>query len=102
MSFRRRRFNEVIRRQLDLFALDNVELLEDARAALRAYDGAPADEAEERYAEYDELLDTGRELLAELRDGFAGTLDEPDEYLAAFDRAAAKRFPRLAAGLSDI
>ena len=98
----RRRYSELIGRQLDLFEEDNADLLVEAGEALRAYDAAPADEAEARYAEFDELLDTGRELLAELRDGFARTVEEPDEYLAAFDRAATKRFPRLAAGLSDV
>jgi hypothetical protein len=99
-----RRYADTIRRQLDLFAGDHAELLAEADVALRAYDAAPRDEAEERYAVYDDLIDTGRELLAELRDGFAGSLDEntADEYRAAFDRAAAKRFGRLAAGLEDI
>ena len=100
----RRRYGDVVRRQLDVFALDNADLLAEVEAALRAYDEAPRDEAEERYAEYDDLLDTGRELLAELRDGFRSSLDEnaAEEYEAAFERAAAKRFPRIAAGLENI
>ena len=100
----RRRYGDVVRRQLDVFALDNADLLAEIEAVLRAYDEAPRDEAEERYAEYDDLLDTGRELLAELRDGFRSSLDEnaAEEYEAAFDRAAAKRFPHIAAGLENI
>ena len=98
----RRRYSELVRRQLELFELDNAALLAECDEALRAYDTGPRDEAEERYAAYDDLLDTGRELLAEIRDGYARSLEEPEEYLVAFDRAAAKRFPRLAAGLPDV
>jgi hypothetical protein len=98
----RRRYSELVGRQLDLFALDNADLLAECQEALRAYDAAPRDEAEERYAVYDDLLDTGRELLAELRDGYARSLEDDEAYLAAFDRAALKRFPRLASGLPDV
>jgi len=100
----RRPYRDLIRRQLDLFVEEHGAVFEEAREAMRAYNEADRDEAEERYASYDDLLDTGRELLAELRDGFAGTLDEDaaEEYSSAFDRAAAKRFGRLAAGLEDI
>src|SRR5207248_8386420 len=45
----RRRFSDVIRRQLDLFVEDNRGLIEDCAAAERAYNRAPRDEAEERY-----------------------------------------------------
>ena len=94
---RRRRFADVISRQLDLFVRDNLALLEECNEAERAYDRAERDEAEERYGDYQELVETGTELLAEQRDHFASTLGEPaaDEYGDAFNRAVAKRLPRF-------
>jgi hypothetical protein len=96
--FRRGRFADVISRQLDLFEREHRGLIEDCVAAERAYDRADRDEAEERYGDYMDLVETGTELLADLRDHFAGTLDEDaaEEYEAAFNRAVAKRLPRFA------
>jgi hypothetical protein len=95
---RKRRFADVIARQLDLFVRDHLELLEACDEAERAYDRAERDEAEERYGEYQDLVETGTELLADLRDNFARTLDEEtaEEYEAEFNRAIGKRLPRFA------
>jgi hypothetical protein len=95
--FRKRRFADVIERQLGLFMRDHLELLEDCDRAERAYDRAERTEAEERYGDYQELVETGTELLADLRDHFASTLDESsaEEYAAAFNRAVSKRLPRF-------
>ena len=100
---RRRRFAEVIARQLDLFERDHAGLLRDCAAAEEAYDRADRDEAEERYGDYLDLVDTGAELLAELRDGFAQTLaeDVAAEYELAFNRAVAKALPRFAVAIGD-
>jgi hypothetical protein len=93
----RGRFADVISRQLDLFVRDNLDLLEACDAAERAYDRAERDEAEERFGDYQELVEDGTEILAELRDNFASTLDEDtaEEYELAFNRAVAKRLPRF-------
>lgn len=84
-------------RQLDLFAKDHRGLVEDAEAVLRAYDAAPREEAEERYGDFVDLADTGRDLLVELREAYAESLDDEtaEEYREAFDRRARKRFPRF-------
>jgi hypothetical protein len=94
---RRRRFADLIARQLDLFVRDNLELLEACDAAERAYDGAAREEAEERYGAYQDLVEDGTELLAALRDTFASTLDDDaaEEYEDEFNRAVAKRLPRF-------
>ena len=99
----RRRFSDAIARQLDLFARDQAGLIRDCDAAEDAYDRADRDEAEERYGDYLDLVQTGTELLAELRDGFASTLDDAaaEEYEAAFYRAVLKRFPRFALELPN-
>lgn len=98
MIFRRSRFADLISRQLDLFERDHRGLIDDCVAAERAYDRADRDEAEERYGDYMDLVETGTEVLADIRDHFAATLDEAadEEYQDAFNRAVAKRLPRFA------
>ena len=96
--FRRRRFNDVVSRQLDLFVRDEADLIRECEQAERAYNSAPRDEAEERYGDYVDLVETGTELLADLRDHFAATLGEEtaEEYEEEFNRAVVKRLPRFA------
>ena len=101
--FRRDPFADLVRRQLDLFERDHADLIREAKEAEVAYDRAPRDEAEERYAHYADLVETGTEALADLRDNYAATLDEPtaDAYEAAFNRAVARRLPRFALEIRD-
>jgi hypothetical protein len=101
---RRGRFADVISRQLDLFVRENLDLLEACDAAERAYDRAERDEAEERFGDYQELVEDGTEILAELRNNFASTLDEDtaEEYELAFNRAVAKRLPRFGLEIEDV
>jgi hypothetical protein len=101
--FRRQRFGSLIQRQLDLFEREHAGLLRDVRGAERAYDTAARDEAEERYGDYLDLVETGTELLAGIRDGYAGTLDEVTaaHYEDEFNRAVLKRLPRFALELED-
>jgi hypothetical protein len=97
--FRRSRFRELIERQLDLFEREQAELLAEVEEADRAQRAAPRDEAEERFGDYADLVETGTEILADLRDHFASTLDEEAHaaYEAEFNRAVVKRLPRFAA-----
>ena len=99
--FRRKRFGDLVARQLALFERDERALLEECEAAKRAYDRAGRDEAEERYGDYADLVDAGAEILADMRDRFARTLDDvaAAEYEATFNRTAAKRLPRFAVEL---
>ncbi len=94
----RRRFADVIERQLDLFAEEHAGLIHDCEEAERAYDAAPRDEAEERYGDYLDLVETGTEVLADLRDNFASTLgeDAAERYEDEFNRAVGRRLPRFA------
>ena len=101
--FRKRRFADLISRQLDLFEREQRGLINDCVAAERAYNRAERDEAEERYGDYVDLVETGTELLADLRDNFATTLDEDaaEEYEQAFNRAVLRRFRRFALEIED-
>jgi hypothetical protein len=94
----RKPFADVIRRQLDLFAEENLDLIAEVDAAERAYDRSERDEAEERYGDYSDLVETATEALADLRDHFASTLEEEtgERYCDAFNRAVLKRWPPFA------
>jgi hypothetical protein len=100
---RRARFSELIDRQLDIFENEQRGLIEDCVAAERAYNRAPRDEAEERYGDYVDLVETGTEVLADLRDNFATTLedDASEEYEEAFNQAVLRRFRRFALEIED-
>ncbi len=97
------RFAELVARQLVLFEEESADLIRECEDAERAYDRAQRDEAEERYGEVLDLVETAADRLAELRDGYAEGLDDDvaERYRAAFDAAAVRRFPRFAAGLEE-
>jgi hypothetical protein len=94
--FRRARFASVIDAQLDLFKREHRDLIDEANARLDAYNRAGRDEAEELYGDYIDSLETGTEILADLRDHYARTLDDADRYLVEFNRAVQKRLPAFA------
>jgi hypothetical protein len=96
-------FEDVISRQLALFEQEERALIEDCAEAERKYTAAGRDEAEERYSEYLDLVETGTEVLADLRDNFASAMTEEaaEEYEAEFNRAVAKRLPRFALQIGD-
>ena len=103
MIFRRRRFGDLIDRQLAFFEEEHAGLLHDVRTAERAYDRSDRDEAEERYGDYVDLVDTGTELLAGIRDAYSATLDEEtaERYEDEFNRIAGRRLRQLALELGD-
>ena len=90
-------FVDLVERQLDLFAADNAGLIADVEAALRAYDDAPRDEAEERYGDFLDLVETGTDELVELRDNYASTLDDQvaEDYRSVFNDLVRRRLPRF-------
>ena len=87
-----------------MFEEECADLIADCDAAVRAYDAAGRDEAEERYAEYLDLVETGTERLAELRDNLASTMTEiaAEDYEQEFNAAVQKRLPRFALQIDDV
>jgi len=93
----RGRFVDVVERQIALFTAENAGLIRDTEAALDTYNRSPRNEAEERYGDYLDLVESGTDELVELRDNFASTLDEDsyEEYHDVFNRVVRKRLPRF-------
>jgi hypothetical protein len=88
-------YKKVIETQLDLFVHEHRDVLEEVRERLEAYNRAARDEAEELYGDYVDAVETGTEILADVRDHYASTLDDPDRYLRDFDRAVRRRLPEF-------
>jgi hypothetical protein len=94
--FRRNRFGDLVRRQLDLFAEDEAELLREAEELEQAYDHAEREDAEEAYGDLQLVFEAIVDRLDDRRDAYAATLDDdarPD-YERTFDREARRRYPR--------
>jgi len=94
--FRRARYGDVIDAQLDLFVREHDDVLEDVAERLRRYNAAERDEAEELYGDYVDAVETGTEILADLRDHYAQSLEDSDRYLQEFNQAVRRRFPEYA------
>ena len=98
MIFRRdKQFAELVERQLDLIAADDADLVADVDDARRAYSATHREDAEEAFGDYQLALEALKERLTDVRDAYAATLDDPDRYERAFERAAARRWPDIEA-----
>ena len=91
------RFVDLVERQLDLFAAEQAGLIADVEAALGAYIHAPRDEAEERYGDFLDLVETGTDQLIELRENYAVSLNEEaaEEYRGVFNDVVRRSLPRF-------
>jgi len=94
--FRRSPYRNVIDAQLDLFVRDHPDVIAEAKGRLDAYNRAGRDEAEELYGDYVDAVETGTELLADVRDHYGRSVDDPDRYCDEFNRAVARRMPAFA------
>jgi hypothetical protein len=103
VRLRRRRFKDVIDRQLAFFVQDDADLLDDVASALDRYNAADRDEAEELFGDYQLAIEAATDRLHELRDSFARSLDEEDaeEYAAEFNAAVVSRWRELALTIDD-
>ena len=105
MRLRRRGpFDELVERQLSLFAADDAELLQEAEDAETAWDAAGRETAEEAYGDYQLVVDAIADRLLDLRESYAATLDPDtaDAYRADFAAGAARRFRRYASLVADL
>jgi hypothetical protein len=91
----RRRFSELVSSQLDVFAQDEAGgLLAEVHEMKGKYDRAEREGAEQAYGDYMDIVDAVKDALADMRRRFAQTLegDAVEEYEAAFERAARRRW----------
>jgi hypothetical protein len=93
--FGRLRYTKVIDAQLELFVRDHRDVIEEARRRLELYNSSDRTDAEELYGDYVDAVEAGTEILADMRDHYAATVDDADGYAAAFNRAVAKRVPEF-------
>lgn len=95
---RRSPFAAVIATQIDQFEREHRDVLDDVAERLKRYESAGRDGAEELYGDYLDAVETGTELLADLRDRYASSLaaDDAERYRRGFDRAVARRLPPFA------
>jgi hypothetical protein len=99
--FRRDRFGAIVDAQLELFAREHPDVIAEVHERLAAYNSTDRSDAEELYGDYVDAVETGTEILADMRDHYAATLEEPDAYLRAFQRGVAKRLPPFALELEN-
>jgi hypothetical protein len=101
--FRRRRFHDVVTRQLAFFEQEDGDLLDDVDRALDGYNRADRDEAEELYGDYQLAIEAATDRLAEFRDAYARTLDEDDaeQYVYEFNRSVVDRWRALALTIGE-
>jgi hypothetical protein len=93
--FGRSRYGKVIDAQLELFVREHRDVIEEARRRLEAYNRSDRADAEELYGDYVDAVETGTEILADMRDHYGASLDDPDDYVSTFNRAVAKRLPEF-------
>ena len=101
MPLFRRRFADLVRRQLDLYAAENHHRLELLAADYAAHRAGDDDDLLETYGDFQDSVDLAASELLSLRDTFARSLD-PDtvpDYERAFLRAVRSRFPALATAI---
>jgi hypothetical protein len=100
----RRRFADIVHRQLDLFEEEYSDVITEADEAEAAYEDAGREDSEELFGDYMDVVESGAEVLADLRDHYASTLEGEvaDEYRDAFNRGVLKRFPRFALEIEDL
>jgi ElaB/YqjD/DUF883 family membrane-anchored ribosome-binding protein len=101
--FRRKRFGQVIQRQLAFFEEEDGDLLDDVDRALDKYNRADRDEAEELYGDYQLAIEAATDRLAEFRDAYARTLEEDDaeQYVQEFNRGVVERWRALALTIEE-
>jgi hypothetical protein len=98
MALFRRRFSDLVGRQLDLFTADHRSEIAALVQALDEHHRATSEDAQETYGDYQDRVDWAAQDLLALRDAYAATLDDEtaDAYTRAFNRGVRRRFPALA------
>lgn len=104
MRGRRRRFDELAERQLELICADEAELLHEIAEAEQHWNAVGRDDAEEAYGDLQLAVDALADLLVDAREAYAATIDPElqDTYRETFNTRAGKRFRRYPTIASDL
>jgi hypothetical protein len=95
----RSRYKPIAEAQIDLFLREHAELMRRIDDLRDTYNRADRDEAEEAFGDYTDAHALAAEILEEMRDTYARTVDDADSYVAAFNRAVKRRLPETATEL---
>ena len=103
MALFRRRFSELVDRQLDLYAQDHRDEIREIVAALDQHRASTSEEAQEAFGDYQDRVDWAAQDLIALRDTYVRTLDDETAaaYAKAFARGVRRRFPALARAIES-
>jgi hypothetical protein len=85
--------------QIDLFLHEHADLLHRIDDLRNTYNRADRDNAEEAFGDYTDAHAVAAEILEEMRDAYARTVDDADRYIAAFNHAVKRRLPETATEL---
>ncbi len=98
MGLFRRRFDDLVSRQLDLFAVDSQAELAALADAIRAHRAADHDEVEATYGDLQDRVDWAAQDLIALRDAYAAGLEDETAvaYRRAYVRGVRRRYGALA------
>jgi hypothetical protein len=102
---RRDPFDELVSRQLALFAEDEAELLQEAVEAEAAWTRSGREDAEEAYGDYQLVVDAIADRLLDVREAYASTLPDEtvaDAYRRSFAAGASRSFRRYASLVADL
>jgi hypothetical protein len=101
MFRRRRQFDDLIDRQLDLFASEHQEELREIEEARLRWRRASVEDAEEAFGDEADRVEWAAEELERMADAYALTLDEETAiaYRAALLKRLRKWFPQIADAL---
>ena len=100
----RRRFSDIVTPQLDLSKEEYSDRITEADEAEAASEEAGLEDSEELFGDYLDVVESGAEALADLRDHYASTLEGEvaEEYRESFNPGVLKRFPRFALEIEDL
>jgi predicted aminopeptidase len=98
---RRRQFDELIERQLDIFATEHADELREIADARLRWRRSDVEDAEEAFGDEQDRVEWAAEELETMADAYASTLDEEAAiaYRAALLKRLRKRYPPIADAL---
>lgn len=95
----RSRYKALADAQIDLFLREHADLMDRIADLRDTYNRSDRDDAEEAFGDYSDAHAVAAELLEEMRNAYARTVDDADGYVATFNRAVKRRLPETATEL---